>query len=155
MFHFLRFIIPSSYRSITVLISSMIPRIYSYFHCRHFAKKYCNNFQPLGIHYVRFVDFFLQEEFNCFVNTCSIRLVVNGATRNAQCATFPSLLIYRLYTLGAYLEVHASLFTFGTMLGAEERRCGGGGETRCRAITIWGGAKDKKYLCLRSPYDLK
>ena len=30
----------------------------------------------------------------------------------------------------------------------------GGGETRCRAITIGEGLRIK-YLCLRSPYDLK
>ena len=43
-------------------------------------------------------------------------LVVNGATRNTHCATFPHFKCiaynYR-YTLRAYLEVRASLFTFG------------------------------------------
>ena len=40
-----------------------------------------------------------------------LRLVVNGATRNAQCATFPHFK-FIAYTL-TYLEVRTSLFTFG------------------------------------------
>ena len=59
----------------------------------------------------------------------------------------------------AYLDVCASLFTFGTVdfwVQGNAVAGGGGGETRYRAKIIWEGLRLKeKYLRLRSSYDLK
>ena len=59
------------------------------------------------------------------------RLVVNGAMHNAQCATFPH---FKFIT---YLDVRASLFTFGIILiysatvdvWVQGNAVAGGGET--------------------------
>ena len=73
--------------------------------------------------------------------------------RDAQRAmrNFFPLKMYRLYTISAYLDVRAILFTFNSAvhvlhcrcLGAGERRYLRGRETRCRAIIIGEGLRLK------------
>ena len=86
------------------------------------------------------------------------------ATRNAQLFTTlnlspihyrgllrrPREFVYVRYNIIALLAQHCvDVWVQGNAIA-------GGGETRCRAITIGEGLRLKeKYPCLRSPYDLK